>query len=191
MIMQSAAATTRAQQAQQTRALLIATSRRMFAERGYDATSLQALADEVGLTKAAVYYHFKTKAELLQAGAEPAFAAISALLEQAATRRNRAERIEVVVDGLLDVVIPDRQMLAVMNRDPAARRDKVSHDAADELVKRGQAILYGPHPTPAEQAAYRFAVRLPEVVADLADFSDAELRATLRPLCIRILSTRG
>ncbi|WP_312896796.1 helix-turn-helix domain-containing protein [Nonomuraea endophytica] len=29
-----------------------------FAARGYRATSMQAIADQVGITKAALYYHF-------------------------------------------------------------------------------------------------------------------------------------
>jgi hypothetical protein len=88
-------------------------------------------------------------------------------------------------------VIANRQMLTIMNQDPAARRDKVSHDASNELTKRGLQVLFGAHPSPAEQAAYHFAIRLPDVVADLVDFSDEELRSVLRPLCIRILTVRG
>ena len=30
----------------------------LFAERGYDGTSLREIADRLGITKAAVYYHF-------------------------------------------------------------------------------------------------------------------------------------
>src|SRR2546423_257029 len=37
----------------------------LFAERGYDATSLREIAERLGITKAAVYYHFKTKEEIL------------------------------------------------------------------------------------------------------------------------------
>ena len=37
----------------------------LFAERGYDGTSLREIADRLGITKAAVYYHFKTKEEIL------------------------------------------------------------------------------------------------------------------------------
>src|SRR5581483_10397579 len=37
----------------------------LFAEHGYDGTSLREIADRLGITKAAVYYHFKTKEEIL------------------------------------------------------------------------------------------------------------------------------
>jgi AcrR family transcriptional regulator len=38
---------------------------RLFIENGYEATSLREIAEEVGVTKAALYYHFKTKDEIV------------------------------------------------------------------------------------------------------------------------------
>jgi AcrR family transcriptional regulator len=39
----------------------------LFVQQGYDGTSVQQIADEVGCTKAALYYHFKDgKKEILQ-----------------------------------------------------------------------------------------------------------------------------
>ncbi len=58
---------TRAVQAERTRQQILETAQRLFAELGYDATSLQMIADELGLTKAAVYYHFRAKNEILHA----------------------------------------------------------------------------------------------------------------------------
>ena len=37
----------------------------MFAERGYAGTSLREIAERLGVTKAAVYYHFPTKEDIL------------------------------------------------------------------------------------------------------------------------------
>ncbi|WP_165990279.1 TetR/AcrR family transcriptional regulator [Streptomyces sp. YIM 98790] len=36
-----------------------------FLDRGYEKTSLREIADELGVTKAALYYHFKTKEDIL------------------------------------------------------------------------------------------------------------------------------
>ncbi|MFG3438235.1 TetR/AcrR family transcriptional regulator [Nonomuraea sp. NPDC047897] len=38
---------------------------RLFTEQGYEATSLREIAEELGVTKAALYYHFKTKDDIL------------------------------------------------------------------------------------------------------------------------------
>jgi AcrR family transcriptional regulator len=42
-------------------------ARTLFLERGFAATSMQEIADAVGMTKPALYYHFKDKQELLLA----------------------------------------------------------------------------------------------------------------------------
>ena len=47
------------------RAEIIAAAKQLFATNGYDATSIQRLADEVGLLKGSLYYHIASKEELL------------------------------------------------------------------------------------------------------------------------------
>jgi len=37
----------------------------LFAEQGYEKTSLREIAEHLDVTKAALYYHFKTKEEIL------------------------------------------------------------------------------------------------------------------------------
>jgi len=53
---------------------------RLFVERGYGGTALQAVAVELGLTKASVYYHFRAKDELLEALAEPCLERLAAVV---------------------------------------------------------------------------------------------------------------
>ena len=38
----------------------------LFTERGYDKTSLREIAERLGVTKAALYYHFKSKEEIVE-----------------------------------------------------------------------------------------------------------------------------
>ncbi|CAM5676147.1 TetR family transcriptional regulator [Mycolicibacterium aubagnense] len=75
--------TTRAAQAEQTRDEVLRTARRLFAERGYDGTSLQQIADAMSVTKANVYYYFRTKEVLLQALLDPFVRALTELLDRA------------------------------------------------------------------------------------------------------------
>ena len=58
---------TREQSAAHTRERLLAAARRVFAERGYYGASLEAVAEEAGLTKGAVYSRFESKADLFLA----------------------------------------------------------------------------------------------------------------------------
>jgi AcrR family transcriptional regulator len=55
----------------------------LFAERGYDGTSLREIADRLGITKAAVYYHFKTKEEILASLVNDFFTEIDELISWA------------------------------------------------------------------------------------------------------------
>ena len=54
-----------------TRQRILDTATDLFVERGYEATSLREIAEAVGVTKAALYYHFTSKDELLRALIEP------------------------------------------------------------------------------------------------------------------------
>ena len=46
---------------------IIIESARLFRERGYLATSIRDIGEALGITSAALYYHFKNKDELLLA----------------------------------------------------------------------------------------------------------------------------
>jgi AcrR family transcriptional regulator len=54
-----------------TRERILDIATELFIEHGYDGTSLRQIAEEVGVTKAALYYHFASKAELVAALLEP------------------------------------------------------------------------------------------------------------------------
>ena len=43
----------------------------LFIERGYDKTSLREIAEQVGVTKAALYYHFASKKEIFRTLMQP------------------------------------------------------------------------------------------------------------------------
>src|ERR1700736_4286830 len=102
------AMSTRAVQAEQTRQQILETAQRLFAERGYGATSLQMIADEMGLTKAAVYYHYRAKSDILHAALLPGIQRIEALLDEVAAVRGRRARAEVLVSGFVDFLVENR-----------------------------------------------------------------------------------
>jgi AcrR family transcriptional regulator len=55
---------TQAERRDQTREEVLAAAARVFAQRGFHATSLEAIADEAGYSRGAVYYNFADKEEL-------------------------------------------------------------------------------------------------------------------------------
>ena len=50
-----------------TRALIIDAATRLFARRGYSGVAIREIADAVGMSKPALYYHFKSKEDLCRA----------------------------------------------------------------------------------------------------------------------------
>jgi DNA-binding transcriptional ArsR family regulator len=48
-----------------TRTRILQEAARLFTEKGYEATSVQDLAEALGLSKAALYHHFRSKEEIL------------------------------------------------------------------------------------------------------------------------------
>ena len=56
-----------------TRDRILETALDLFIERGYDKTSLREIAERVGVTKAALYYHFSSKEEIIRTLVQPLF----------------------------------------------------------------------------------------------------------------------
>ena len=48
-----------------TRDGILAVASKLFAEKGFAGTALQDIAEKMGITRAAVYHHFKSKDEVL------------------------------------------------------------------------------------------------------------------------------
>jgi AcrR family transcriptional regulator len=175
---------TRAAQAERTRQQILETAQRLFAERGYDATSLQMIADEMGLTKAAVYYHFPAKAdirhELLASGAER----LHSLLDEAAAIRGRRARVVFLVNGFVDFCVANRHTLT--STDPADKREKLDKEPLS-MRRRALALLFGDNPTGSERLAGIALTSIPGYLPELADLSDEELREALRTTMLHIL----
>ena len=180
------AVSTRAAQAEQTRQQILETAQRMFAELGYDATSLQMIADEMGLTKAAVYYHFRAKSDILHAIMMPGVERIEALLDEAATMRGRRARIAHVIGGLVDFLVAHRHYAVMAANDPAAKRHKLDRESSAQQ-QRVLTLFFGDNPTGAERVSFQAVLRLPESLPYLVDLSDDELREALQTTMLRIL----
>jgi AcrR family transcriptional regulator len=89
----------------------------LFAEQGYDKTSLREIAEQVGVTKAALYYHFPSKEQILVALFEPVAAMQDQLLEDL--------RTDVLIDPavwlptlerVLHSILGNRRLWALLER---------------------------------------------------------------------------
>ena len=74
-----------------TRRAMLSASRRLFSRKGFEATSIDAIAEEVGVTKGALYWHFENKEALFEG-----------ILEQ--IRTDWREQVLAEVDDVADPV---------------------------------------------------------------------------------------
>jgi len=65
-----------------TRSEILEVAAELFGDRGYDATSLREIAERLGITKAALYYHFRSKDDILRALVEPMSRVLTELVER-------------------------------------------------------------------------------------------------------------
>jgi len=69
----------------------------LFAEQGYDKTSLREIAERLGVTKAALYYHFKSKEDIVASLVEDYFHKIDELISWGRTLpRTPQSRAEIL-----------------------------------------------------------------------------------------------
>ena len=88
-----------------TRERILEAAQRRFIDQGYDGTSLREIADELGFTKAALYYHFQTKEQIFVALLQPADELIAGLfsrLEAATNGADWADALFWVIDQMHD-----------------------------------------------------------------------------------------
>ncbi|GAA1553507.1 TetR family transcriptional regulator [Actinomadura kijaniata] len=98
---------TKAVKSEQTRALIVETALRLFRERGYEATTMRAIAKEAGVSVGNAYYYFGSKEELIQAYydelQEEHVKACRAVLD---SERDFAPRLLGVLKARVDTMVP-------------------------------------------------------------------------------------
>lgn len=112
-----------------TRQRILDVAAHLFATRGFAGTSTRDIADELGVTKAALYYHFASKNVLLQHIVAQAFSAVNALLAEERDLSTRQERDRFIHDVIVAISSCDNDAVAVM-KDPSLAplvRDEKAH----------------------------------------------------------------
>jgi TetR/AcrR family transcriptional regulator, cholesterol catabolism regulator len=90
---------------------------RLFAERGYQGTSLADLAEQLGVRKPSLYHHIDSKEDLLWAVAWEGAEAFHAALDSVPADAPAAERIRLALRAHLDVVSEQLDIATVFVRE--------------------------------------------------------------------------
>jgi len=115
----------------------------LFAEHGISGTSLQMIADAIGVTKAAVYHQYNTKDEIVLAVAEVVLARLQAAVTAAEAERSRSRAREVLIAEMIDLAVERRRMASVLQRDPVMLRFLEEHEPFRRVMERVNRLLMG------------------------------------------------
>jgi AcrR family transcriptional regulator len=122
---------------------VIETALDLFAEHGISGTSLQMIANAIGVTKAAVYHQYRTKDEIVLAVAEVVLGRLDAAATAAEAERSRARAREVVVTRMIEIAVERRREASVLQRDPVMLRCLERHARFRRVMERLNRILMG------------------------------------------------
>jgi AcrR family transcriptional regulator len=135
----------RSKRSTKTRAMITEAAGRVLAERGYDATSIDVVALEAGVTRGTVYYHFDAKEDIYAAVVfqylESAYESLARAVEEAPDIAGALMRI--INDQIDDTLDPSRRYVHYQ-----------------EFVKLGDAVRLS-----IRAAQQRYEHRLAEIIA--------------------------
>ena len=157
----------------------------LISEHGVSSTSLQMIADAMGVTKAAVYRQFKTKDEIVIALTERELARLEEALEAAESEESATRARELLLIRVIDEAIERRRAVAALQFDPIIVRFLASHEPFQRFVGRLYAVLIGNADREAGPEARLTAAMLSGAIAVgvmhplVADVDDATLRRQL------------
>src|SRR5215469_15248142 len=102
-----------------TRARIQQVALELFAEQGYERTSLREIAERLGVTKAALYYHFKSKEDIVRSFTEDYFARLDALIAWGAEQSPGAETARELLNRYITIVLESGEVFRFLERNQA------------------------------------------------------------------------
>lgn len=129
-----------------TRRRLIDVAVELFRRHSIAGTSLQMISDELGLTKSAIYHHFRTRDELLEAVLDPVIAQLRQLVEEAAAQRGARAQADAMLSGFAALAVANRTLFPVLTGDPSVGELIRSRSDWGAIVARQMELLAGPEP---------------------------------------------
>src|ERR1700727_2291243 len=102
-----------------TRARIQQVALELFAEQGYERTALREIAERLGVTKAALYYHFKSKEDIVRSFTEDYFARIDALVDWGRQQPPGARTAQELLSRYITIVMESGEVFRFLERNQA------------------------------------------------------------------------
>jgi AcrR family transcriptional regulator len=159
----------------------------LIAEHGVGGTSLQMIADAIGVTKAAVYHQFKTKEQIVIALTERELGGLEEALEAAEADPSRAR--ELLLDRVIDVAIERRGAASTLQFDPVIVRLLADYLPFQQFIQRLYSVLVGDAGDDRRVLAAMLsgAIAVGVVHPLIGDVDDETLRSQLRRITGRLV----
>jgi AcrR family transcriptional regulator len=125
----------------QARTVLIALD--LFTRHGVSGTSLQMIADAVGVTKAAIYHQFKTKDEIVVAAVEFELVKLEAALIAAEAEARGPQALETLLAQIIDLAVERRRIVSNIQHDPVVVRLLAEYEPFQRFMQRLFRVLLG------------------------------------------------
>jgi AcrR family transcriptional regulator len=116
---------------------------KLIGENSVGGTSLQMIADEIGVTKAAVYHQFKTKEEIVIALTERELGGLEEALEAAEAEQSQPRARELLLERVIDVTVKRRGVASTLQFDPVIVRLLAQHNPFQQFIRRLYGVLIG------------------------------------------------
>ena len=171
----------------------------LFAVHGVSGTSLQMIADLLGVTKASVCFQFHSKEGIVVALLEPVFEQVDVLITRAEQpglggHSTEGEHWEATLTDLTRLVVAHRRVFAVLRGDNVAAELVEINPAWRAIIERIARFLLGADPSTYQLvAASVFGAGLMLVERDhqMADLDDETLVTELVACGRRLLAPAG
>ncbi|MFB6962050.1 TetR family transcriptional regulator [Streptomyces sp. NPDC056309] len=130
-----------ASKSEQTRALILETAMRLFQERGYDKTTMRAIAKEAGVSVGNAYYYFEGKEHLIQGFYDRIAAEHREAVREVLARETDLEaRLAGVLTAWLDIATPYHEFAVQFFKNAADPDSPLSPFSAESEHARAEAI---------------------------------------------------
>ena len=129
---------------EQTRSLILETALEMFGERGYEETTMRAIAEKAGIALGNTYYHFRSKEHLIQAYYERMHELhLDSCADLLKKERTLKGRLLGVMEQVLENIGPYHQFAGILFKtaaDPQSPLNPFSPES--EQTRRGNIELF-------------------------------------------------
>lgn len=174
--------------ADDTRTRILRAALDLFAEHGYQRTSLRQIGERLRLTKTAILYHFPAKENLLAALVEPLVADLEGLLDTAQTQPTERARW-TVLEGWVDTMLAHRRPLGMLFHDIALVGRGDTYHRLMVIAMRANDLIAGPDAGSRERVrAVQAVAACSDPIVFFTDVSDEVLRADMLDGVRRLLT---